>query len=304
MALHRGVMSGGLRSWLGPVLAALVLALLSGCSGTGALNAVASHGSAYTLQADVAYGPLPRQKLDIYTPTATAPAQGWPMVVFLYGGTWRSGERSDYRFVGAALAAQGVQVLVADYRLYPEVRYPDFVADSAKAVAFGLAQAQRLGADPRRVFLMGHSAGGYNAAMVALDARWLQAQGQRPQALAGWIGLAGPYDFYPTENPDVQTVFFHPNYPPRSQPIGFAAADAPPTFLGAATDDSLVNPERNTMALAQRLRAAGVPVTLRLYPRASHVTLIGAFAWPLHWAGPVLADVRAFIDAPRSAPGP
>ncbi|WP_408647821.1 alpha/beta hydrolase [Xenophilus arseniciresistens] len=285
-------------------MAGLALALLGGCSGTGALNTLSAHGSAYTLQTDVPYGPLPRQKLDIYTPTAAAPARGWPMVVFLYGGTWRSGERGDYRFVGAALATKGMQVLVADYRLYPEVRYPDFVADSAKAVAYGLSQARRLGADPGRVFLMGHSAGAYNAAMVALDARWLRAEGQRPQALAGWIGLAGPYDFYPTENPDVQPVFFHPDYPPRSQPIGFAPADAPPTFLGAASDDPLVSPERNAQAMAQRLRAAGVPVTLRLYPRASHVTLIGALAWPLRWAGPVLDDVRAFVDAPRAADGP
>lgn len=284
-------------AWAAAALAAL--AVLAGCSGAGTLNALAGR-TGYALQPDVAYGDLPRQKLDIYTPTTAAPPGGWPLVVFFYGGTWNSGERADYRFVGGALAAQGVLTLVADYRLYPEVRYPDFVADSAKALAYGLDQAQRLGANPQRVFVMGHSAGGYNAAMLALDARWLQATGHRRQQLAGWIGLAGPYDFFPTENPDVQPVFFHPTYPQGSQPIAFAPADAPPTFLGAATDDPLVSPERSTLQMAGKLRAAGVPVTLRLYPRASHVTLIGAFAWPLRWAGPVLADVRAFIDAPRA----
>lgn len=277
------------------VLAALPL--LGGCSATGTLNALSAQGT-YTLQAGVSYGEGPRRQLDIYTPTSTPPQAGWPMVVFFYGGSWNSGDRGDYRFVGEALAAQGVLTLVADYRLYPEVRYPDFLHDSAQALAHGLEQAQRLGADPRRVFVMGHSAGGYNAAMLALDPRWLHATGHRPQALAGWIGLAGAYDFFPTGNPDVQPVFFHPDYPPRALPIGFATADAPPTFLAAARTDALVDPQRNTGALARQLRAAGVPVTLQLYERVNHATLIGALAWPLRWMAPVLDDVVAFVRAP------
>ena len=272
------------------------VALLGGCSAVGTLNALAARDT-YVLRADVAYGPSPRQQLDIYTPTATPPAAGWPLVVFFYGGAWNSGSRTDYRFVGEALAAQGVLTLVADYRLYPTVRYPDFLLDSAQAVAFGLDHAARLGGDPRRVFVMGHSAGGYNAAMLALDARWLQTTGHAPRELAGWIGLAGPYDFFPTDNLEVRPVFFHPDYPPRAQPIEFALPDAPPSFLGAATDDPVVSPERSTRQLAGKLSAAGVPVTLKLYPKASHATLIGAFAWPLRWVGPVLADVRAFVQA-------
>ena len=276
------------------------LALLAGCSGSSVLNALAARDT-HTLRADQAYGPDPRHKLDIYTPTSAAPAGGWPMVVFFYGGSWNSGARADYRFVGEALAAQGVLTLVADYRLYPQVRYPDFLTDSAQALAWGMDEARALGADPRRVFVMGHSAGGYNAAMLALDARWLQATGHHPRALAGWIGLAGPYDFFPTDNPEVRPVFFHPRYPAGAQPIEHTAPGAPPAFLGAATRDPLVSPERSTRQLARKLQDAGVPVTLRFYDKASHVTLIGAFAWPLRWAGPVLADVRAFIGATAPA---
>jgi acetyl esterase/lipase len=276
------------------IAALAALPLLGGCSATGTLNALSARGS-YTLQAGVAYGDAPRQRLDIYTPTAAPPAAGWPMVVFFYGGSWNTGERGDYRFVGEALAAQGVLALIADYRLYPEVRFPDFLHDSARALAHGLEQAQRLGADPRRVFVMGHSAGAYNAAMLALDARWLQPTGHAPRELAGWIGLAGPYDFFPTDNPAAQPVFFHPHYPPNAQPIDFAPADAPPTFLGAATQDAIVSTERSSLQLARKLQAAGVPVTLRLYERPNHATLVGAFAWPLRWLAPVLADVRTFI---------
>jgi acetyl esterase/lipase len=276
-------------------LLAIASSLLGGCSGAGVLNAVTA-SSSYTLKSDVAYGALPRQKLDIYTPTAVKPPAGWPAVVFFYGGSWNSGARSDYRFVAEALAARGVLTLVADYRLYPEVRYPDFLTDSAQALAYGLDQAARLGGDPRRVFVMGHSAGGYNAAMLALDARWLRAAGHAPAELAGWIGLAGPYDFFPTDNPDAQPVFFHPNYPAQAQPIGFTPPNAPRSFLAAPSNDTLVSPQRSTRQLANKLQAAGVPVTLKFYEGASHMTLIGAFAWPLRWLAPVLHDVTAFID--------
>ncbi len=273
-----------------------IASILSGCSAVGTLNALAAKSS-YTLSANVAYGALPRHKLDIYTPTAAVPAAGWPVVVFFYGGSWNTGERADYKFVGEALAARGVLTLVADYRLYPEVRYPDFLADSAQALAYGLDQAARLGGDPKRVFVMGHSAGGYNAAMLALDARWLKAAGHAPGELAGWIGLAGPYDFFPTDNPAAQPVFFHPNYPAQAQPVQFTPPDAPRTFLGAPVNDRVVNPQRSTAQLAHKLRSAGVPLTLKLYERASHITLIGAFAWPLRWIAPVLDDVKAFIDS-------
>jgi acetyl esterase/lipase len=281
------------------LIAALALsAMLAGCSAVGLLNAL-TPSSTYTLTADVPYGVLPRQKLAIYRPTEPAPPSGWPIVVFFYGGSWNSGQRDDYIFVGEALAARGILTLVADYRLYPTVRYPDFLNDSARAIAYGFENAVALGGDPKRLFVMGHSAGGYNAAMLALDPRWLSATGHSPRAMAGWIGLAGPYDFYPIVNPDAKPVFFHPNYPENSQPIDFSPSNAPRSFLAATRNDALVNPQRNTIQLARKLEAAGVPVTQKLYDNGSHTTLIGAFAWPLRWIAPVLDDVVHFI---RTAP--
>ena len=285
------------RLLLSIALPALALALLAGCAPIRALNIAARAQGGYTAQAGVAYGPLPRQQLDVFTPAHAAPAGGWPTVVFFYGGSWNDGERADYRFVGTALAARGVLTLVADYRLYPDVRYPEFLNDSARALAFGLEQAGRLGGNPKRVFVMGHSAGGYNAAMLALDARWLGATGHAPAELAGWIGLAGPYDFFPTDNLAARPVFFHPDYPPRAQPIDWATPAAPRSFVGAPRHDRVVSPTRSAQQLADRLTAAGVPVTLKFYERASHATLIGAFAWPLRWIGPVLGDVVGFIEA-------
>ena len=270
---------------------------LAACAPLRTLNVLASASGGFTVAPDIAYGSLTAQKLDVYTPTSVAPPGGWPLVVFFYGGSWNSGARADYKFVGSALAARGVLVLVADYRLYPEVRYPEFLNDSAQALAWGLTEAARLGANPKRVFVMGHSAGGYNAAMLALDPRWLAATGHAPTELAGWIGLAGPYDFFPTDNLEARPVFFHPNYPERAQPIEFPSANAPRSFLAAPVKDALVSPTRSTRSLAAKLDAAGVPVTLRMYERASHTTLIGAFSAPLRWVAPVLDDVTAFIEA-------
>jgi acetyl esterase/lipase len=246
-------------------------------------------------QSDVAYGAGPRQRLDVYRPRGTAPQRGWPVVVFFYGGSWNRGERADYRFVGAALASRGMVALVADYRLYPEVRYPAFLSDCAQALAFGLENAGRWGGDPRRVFVMGHSAGGYNAAMLAFDPRWLRPTGHTPDELAGFIGLAGAYDFLPMTNPEARPVFFHPDYPPGTQPLEHAGRGSPPSFLAAARSDDLIDPQRNTGGLAARLQAASTPVTLRFYARVDHVTLVGALAWPLRWLAPVLDDVSTFV---------
>ncbi len=279
-----------------PALALAGGLLLAACAPLPTLNALVPP-NANQLDQGVSYGKNPRQKLDIYRPAAKSPPKGYPMVVFFYGGSWNSGDRSQYKFVGEALASRGVLTLVADYRLYPEVSYPDFLEDSAGALAYAMRQSSALGADSSRIFVMGHSAGAYNAAMLALDDRWLKAQGQDPNQLAGWIGLAGPYDFLPIENPDAKPVFHHPNYPPNTQPVDFAKSGSPATFIGVARDDKVVNPQRNSAQLVKRLQAAKVPVDFEVYPRASHVTLVAAFSWPLRWIAPVLDDVSGFIEA-------
>jgi acetyl esterase/lipase len=255
----------------------------------------------------VPYGDDARQRMDVYIPTATPPAAGgYPVVVFFYGGSWQSGRRQDYRFVARSLARRGMVVVVPDYRLYPQVTYPGFVRDAARAVALVLREATLWRGDPSRVFVMGHSAGAYNAAMVALDPRWLREAGvPASRHLAGWIGLAGPYDFLPITQEDVKPIFHFPNSPPDSQPIAYVSPSAPPCFLGAALRDDLVNPRRNTLALAHRLRADGVPVDERVYSGVNHITLIGAFAWPLRRLAPVLRDVSRFVlhtgeHAPRA----
>jgi acetyl esterase/lipase len=270
--------------------------LLTACSPLRVLNAVNGQGARERIEA-LAYGPGPRQQLDLYIPEGPPPTGGWPSTLFFYGGSWNTGERADYRFVGEALAARGVLVAVADYRLYPATTYPGFLQDGALALGWLLNDGARFGANPQRVHVMGHSAGAYNAAMLALDARWLGALGLSPQRLAGWVGLAGPYDFLPIGNPDVKPVFHHPDYPLDSQVFPHVQRGAPRSFLGAARSDALVDPQRNTVGLAERLKAQGVPVELHLYERVNHPLMIGVFGRPLRWLAPVLDDVGAFLTA-------
>ena len=286
-------MARGRRRGLLASVAAFAAAPLAGCSWGGALAAV-TPGDARE-QADLAFGEDPRHRLDVYVPAGTPPAAGWPVVVFFYGGSWKGGARGTYRFVGRALASRGMLAVIPDYRVYPQVRYPAFLEDGARALAWTRRQLGGWGGDPARLFVAGHSAGAYNAAMLAFDRRWLAEAGVPPGAIAGFWGLAGPYDFLPIENPDVKPVFFHPDYPPGTQPIDHARGFDRPVFLGAAASDSLVDPKRNTVQLAGRLREAGTPVVERLYPRANHITLVGAFAGPLRWIAPVLDDVTAFV---------
>ena len=281
-------------------LAALgLLPLLQACSPLRVINALVPTGT-HRFTADLAYGPDARQRLDVYQPDP--PVADAPIVVFFYGGSWSSGRRQDYRFVGEALASRGIVTLVADYRLSPQVRYPVFVQDSALALRWAVDRAANLGASPQRVFAVGHSAGAYNAAMLALDPRWLGAVSLAPERLAGWVGLAGPYDFLPIGVPEVRVAFEWPQTPADSQPLFHARRSGPGrvprTLLLAARQDTLVDPRRNTQALASALGQQGIAVELELLEGVSHTTLIGAMAAPLRGLAPVLDRVSAFITRP------
>jgi acetyl esterase/lipase len=275
-------------------LLATLPALLTACSATDLLNATVADDT-YIRQQGLAYGPDPRQRFDLYQPAK--PVSNAPLVVFFYGGSWSSGDRADYRFVGEALASQGIVTMLADYRLSPAVRYPVFVQDSAKAVRWAIDMAAQYGASPSRVYVMGHSAGAYNAAMVALDGRWLGAEGMRPAQLAGWIGLAGPYDFLPIVDRRAQVAFEWPNTPADSQPLVHASKLSPPALLLAPAEDSVVSPQRSTIAMARKLQASGVRVESGLFDSVNHVTLVAAMASVLRSRAPVLARVQAFVQS-------
>ena len=218
------------------------------------------------------------------------------MLVFFYGGGWDSGRRQDYAFAGQALAAQGFVTVAPDYRLVPQVRYPDFLTDCAAAVAWAHAHAAAYGGDPDRILLAGHSAGAYNAMMLALNTRYLRDAGVDPRVIRAAAGLSGPYDFLPFRVKSTLETFGQASDPAATQPINHVAPGAPPIFLAHGDKDTLVYP-KNTLALAAALSRAGDTVEVKIYPGLSHADLVLALSRPFRGKAPVLADMTAFLKA-------
>lgn len=271
----------------------LVAVLATVCSPIALLNRAAP-AHTYRLMTGIAYGGHPRQKLDIYRPAQTRDNGAAPVVVFFYGGAWREGERGDYLFVGEALTSRGFVAVLADYRLYPEVRFPGFVEDGAAALAWARRHAANFGGDARRLFVMGHSAGAHIALMLATDARYLEAAGMRPQDLAGAIGLAGPYDFLPFRRASTAEVFDPPARWPLSQPINFVSGREPTLLLLTGEDDDVVSPG-NTTRLAARVGELGGKVEVIRYPGEGHRSVIAALSAPLRSSRRVLDDIAGFV---------
>ncbi len=293
--------SSKLRFAISSAALACLSAGLAGCSPLSAYNALAPVDTGVTLtKTGIAYGTHPRQKLDVYVPDTSPPrnAVTAPMVVIFYGGSWNSGNKEDYGFLGKALASRGFVAVVADYRLVPEVRFPAFLDDGAAAVAWAHRNAPSLGGDPNQLFLLGHSAGAYIAAMVALDKTYLNKAGSSPAIIKGVAALAGPYDFLPLDVDVAREAFGRAKNLAVTQPVNFATSRAPAMFLATGSADTTVQP-RNTYALAERLKQAGTTVVVRSYPQVTHVGLLLAMSVPFRHQAPVLDDVSDFIRATR-----
>jgi acetyl esterase/lipase len=273
------------------LLSVLLSLLLGGCSATGFLNSIADQ-SALDVSRDIPYGDDARRTLDIYAPRD---ARAAPLAVFFYGGGWESGAKESYAFVAAALANEGIITVVPDYRVYPAVRFPDFLNDAAQATRWAKDHAADYGGDPDRIFLVGHSAGAHIAAMLTLDRQWLNTVGLDPRRdVAGTVGLAGPYDFLPLHSATLKTIFGAPDDLARTQPITFVDGGAPPMLLITGTNDWTVDPE-NTTRLAERIQSKGGTAKVITYPWIGHIVILGAIGRPLRLFTPTLRDTVAFI---------
>ncbi len=245
----------------------------------------------------IAYGAHPRQQLDIYR--ADPATEKAPIVVFYYGGGWKDGDRAIYKFVGTALAKRGITTVIPDYRLFPEVQFPGFVDDAAKAYGWVGNNASRLGrcGGNRPIIVVGHSAGAHTAALLSLDASYLDRHATGTRRPAAMIGLAGPYAFDPTTWPSTKDVFASARATPdRTRPVTFAVQGlAPPTLLLHGGDDETVK-LYNTRDLGAAIKAAGQRVQVVEYPGIGHVGLILTVSKPLRWRASALDDMVTFID--------
>lgn len=269
------------------------LPALAACTPSlGTFDALAPRdGGVRRVVRDAPYGSDVRQRIDLYLPeAAAAPA---PVIVFFYGGSWNSGDKDDYEFLAAALASQGFAVALPDYRLVPHVRFPAFLEDCADAVRWASDHAGANGADGRRIVLAGHSAGAYNAIMLALASDFLRDAGVDARTIRGAIGLAGPYDFLPFDVDATREAFGRADDVNLTQPVRFVRADAPPLLLLWGEEDTTVGP-RNLENLAQAQRAAGGRVDAKTYPDIDHVEIMLALSRPFRGRAPVLTDMTSF----------
>ncbi len=261
------------------------------------VNAPAAFGP-YRRRTDLVYGPDPRHRLDLYLPKRPS-SSPMPLIVFWHGGRWTIGDKSEYRFVAAALAELGYATAMPNYRRYPQVKMPGFMEDAARAASWASDHAHEFGADARRLYFMGHSAGAHIAALVALDGRYFASLGRPPPRVAGVIGLSGPYDFLPFREDDLRDMFGPPALYPASQPINFVTGAAPPMLIVHGDKDTMVAPH-NSRNLAAVLRGRGVPVTLKMYPRLMHADTVAALSLPARRRAGTLADIAAFVDSTKS----
>jgi acetyl esterase/lipase len=256
------------------------------------LNAIVPKDSGTRRAAEgIAYGPNPRHRLDLYAPRR--PASWVPVLFFIYGGGWNSGRRQEYSGIGRTFAKLGFLVAVADYRVFPEVRFPGFMDDAGLAANWLMAHAGEYGGDPSRFVLAGQSAGAYNAMMLALQPERFGAPDLKPR-IGGVVGLAGPYDFFPFDVKESIDAFGEAADPELTQPINLVTAAAPPMFLAHGDLDRVVGPY-HTMRLAKTLREAGVRVVEKNYPRSAHVDLLVDLLLPVRWRSPLYQDVAAFL---------
>ncbi len=243
---------------------------------------------------DVAYGDDARQRLDIYAPTTGSGP--WPVIIFVHGGSWSTGNKNPYEFAGRALAAQGFITLVPNYRLHPDHQFPAFVEDAARSIDWATRHANAYGGDQSRIFVTGHSAGAYNAALAILDKHCLADLGTDTSAIRGVALLAAPADFLPLDSKITIAVFGKVTDLASTQPINFVRVDAPPFLLLHGSADKTVYP-RNSIALAAKLNGVGAKAEVHLYEGVSHVGIITSLARPFRSKVPTLIDIVTFFRA-------
>jgi acetyl esterase/lipase len=285
----------GTKRGLGNLRCATLLclcALLSGCADVFfATVGIVGSEAGVSERKNILYDAEHQLRLDVYVPDKASNA---PVVVFFYGGSWVAGKRHWYRYVGDALARNGVITVIPDYRKYPAVQFPSFMYDAARAVAWAREHAAELGGDAQQLYVMGHSAGGQIAALLACDKRYLASVRLRPRDLTGMIGLAGAYSFLPFVEHEPQIFGNDAQGRYDSQPINFVDGDEPPMLLLQGNDDDEV-PPHNAQAMAERAQAMNGTAQLKLYPGVGHSSILLAFARGRAGHAPSLRDTLEFI---------
>ena len=243
---------------------------------------------AQVIMRDIAYGQHQRQRYDLF-----APLQGhhFPLLIFVHGGAWDSGGKDGYDFVGHAFASKGYLTALIDYRQVPDVQYPAFVEDTAKAVAHMRSEATKYDGDPSRVYLVGHSAGAYNIVQATLNPAFAADIG----SIKAIAAMAGPFDFVPIQHPSIEKAFGKYQPLEDTQPRKFIRADQPPLLMLHGLDDDLVLPE-SYRDFYKAVKDSGAHVEFHEYPATNHISILGDLSRPFRHRSPTYETIIKFFE--------
>lgn len=279
------------------ILFVLFLSLLGGCTTQQVVNTL-TLPVGYRLFRNITYDPESNLQLDVYAPSGAVKA---PVVVFFYSRRWERGNKRDVTFVGQSLSAKGYVVIIPNFRHYPNVLYQQMLSDSARAVVWSHHFAKTYGGSAKKLVVMGFDAGAYNAAMLALDPRWVEKAGGKADWIRGMIGISGPYDLLPIMAPDLRAFFAPASQYPLTQPINWVNGENPPLLLIASTTDHVVS-ARNTDELFRRVKAAHGPVEKITYRDLSHDMTLDALSAPLRGQADILSNIARFVRRVTRSP--
>jgi acetyl esterase/lipase len=275
--------------------------LLSSCTNLGlfAANLPTYFDSSLMRHKKIVFDATRSLSLDIYRAKDLQPKA--PVLVFLYGGRWTYGQKEQYAFVGEALAKKGFVVVIPDYRKYPQVKFPGFVEDGAKALAWIHDHIQTYGGNPDEIHLAGHSAGANIGALLASDPTYLKQLGKDRSLIKSFAGLAGPYDFTPDEK-DLMDMFGPENRYPLMRPTTYADQQTPPMLLLHGAKDTTVG-LFNLKNLQTKLETTGACVKTKVYAGIDHTWIVGVLSWAGRNKAPVLEDMVSFFNMPQCRKG-
>ncbi|WP_409431943.1 alpha/beta hydrolase [Litorimonas sp. RW-G-Af-16] len=260
---------------------------VAACAPVTLLNTI-TPSSSFSKAKDVSYGPLERQKLDLYK--ADTPKPDAPMLVFVHGGSWQEGSKDIYKFLADGFTKDGYDIAVPNYRLYPQTKYPGMIEDTAKAIAYAAVQNP-----DRPIVVIGHSAGAYNALMAIMDPRFMAAENLATcERVAGVISLAAPTGAYELKDPPYPTIF-----PGRFQgedaPLAHADQPLPAMFLINGADDTTVG-RKNAEMLAEKIEASGGNAKLKIYDGMNHTEAVQFLSRHFDGDSSLKSDIASFID--------
>ena len=242
---------------------------------------------------DIAYGDNPRQTMDLYVPKSSLRKN--TLVVFVYGGAWRTGSKSYYGFMGKYFSNLGYPTIIPDYRLFPEVLFPAFIDDVAQAIK----QMEKLDTvNYNNIILVGHSAGGHSASLLAIDPSYFEKH-EIASPVHSFIGLSAPYDL-PFNNE--LTPIFETALDEKEKTNTVALAkkyadneEIPPILLLHGKDDVRVG-LHHTENLTKAMKENDLPVTTYYLDDVSHTQIVVSFLPLMHYFSKPPIYIKDFLE--------